>query len=588
MYEDDSDCSVEIEGSERRINSKSSYDDDEDGMEDEWRRLDAASIDLRNELALASGLSSFMFDEDNDEEGNDDADGNDQSQRMLIQQQRTENGNSQVSSNPLTFSSSSHNNSSPNNTSSATTKQTYTLSDHANTLNVVRSTADRGHFSRQLLTKYELETILFCNTQPNNGVTQDPIQQNIILSCIYEYIEPLRPKTLKRLFAGFNPGPGERSRTDAPPHASGEDSRVTAYSAMPPADDDSSVDEKEDDVFIDVDGMSYPSQSRRRQPLPVRTVTIRIRLDVLCGAVMGCITDIVERMGGNMIKRQGGHLRGILPMRRVRVGGWEDGFVEEEDHHGVIRRKSAGHVDEESSLAAGISSLFSPSKQQKGLRFIDLPPYLVDCQLVTKKLGKTAQRILLIRIFRINDCLSQEEEEEEILDVPPPFDGPCQIDLEAECDRSVRGLREAAALVQRMKAGQGFSIDIPNPLAPDEDSRTVASHESTKSYLKSFGDAIVSPIRYFSNGTAMGSPLPKSNGHNQRSVSDLMSRELMRKCLYSPTVGMHSTSAFNTAKVKSHGVFPSLSKEDSPLVKASWVFLRECIQEFDRRCLSYR
>ena len=47
-------------------------------MDDEWRRLDAALIDLRNELALASGLSSFMFDGENEEEGDDHVDANDQ------------------------------------------------------------------------------------------------------------------------------------------------------------------------------------------------------------------------------------------------------------------------------------------------------------------------------------------------------------------------------------------------------------------------------------------------------------------------------------------------------------------------------
>jgi hypothetical protein len=180
LYDDDSDYSAESKGRERRSKGKNSYDDDEDGMDDEWRRLDAASINLRNELALASGLSSFMFDGENEEEGDDHVDANDQRQSigqfnvaMPTQQHRNENGNSQNSSNSPNFRS-SHNNSSTSNTSYAAPKQTYTLSDHANALNVVRSTADRGLFSRQLLTKSELENILpqtkQSNTRlPNNG-----------------------------------------------------------------------------------------------------------------------------------------------------------------------------------------------------------------------------------------------------------------------------------------------------------------------------------------------------------------------------------------------------------------------------------
>ncbi len=45
---------------------KYQFDEDEDGMDDEWRRLEGVQNDLRNELALATRLSAFMFHDEYD------------------------------------------------------------------------------------------------------------------------------------------------------------------------------------------------------------------------------------------------------------------------------------------------------------------------------------------------------------------------------------------------------------------------------------------------------------------------------------------------------------------------------------------
>ena len=67
----------------------------------------------------------------------------------------------------------------------------------------------------------------------------------------------------------------------------------------------------------------------------------------------------------------------------------------------------------------------------------------------------------------------------------------------------------------------------------------------------------------------------------------LMSDELMRKHVPFPSVGI-SGAAMSAAKRKSHGMFPALSREDEPYVRASWMFLRDCVEELDRRRLAYR
>ena len=150
-----------------------------------------------------------------------------------------------------------------------------------------------------------------------------------ILNCTVEYIEPPKSTSLRRLFSGWNPGPGERKPGDegsgdmvvssgervANNGRAGDDSqRVTSYSFAKNNSEDSSVEEDPNEGFEHVDGFAYASPTHRviMEPLPVRTVTIRIRCDVMCGAVMDALTTSVERVGGEITKRQGGVRSQIL------------------------------------------------------------------------------------------------------------------------------------------------------------------------------------------------------------------------------------------------------------------------------------
>lgn len=59
-----------------------------------------------------------------------------------------------------------------------------------------------------------------------------------------------------------------------------------------------------------------PPPLPQEEPLPVRTISIRIRSDVLCGAVMDAVHHAFEVLPNNVTthvsKRQGGHLRGAI------------------------------------------------------------------------------------------------------------------------------------------------------------------------------------------------------------------------------------------------------------------------------------
>jgi hypothetical protein len=67
-----------------------------------------------------------------------------------------------------------------------------------------------------------------------------------------------------------------------------------------------------------------PAPMPQEEPLPVRTVAIRIRPDVLCGAVMDAIHHAFEILPNNctthVLKRQGGHLRGAVYIPNKALG----------------------------------------------------------------------------------------------------------------------------------------------------------------------------------------------------------------------------------------------------------------------------
>jgi len=280
--------------------------------------------------------------------------------------------------------------------------------------------------------------------------------------------------------------------------------------------------------------------------------------------------------------------------------------------------------DDTSSVASSFSTLLSPilgtpnshSKRNQGRTCEVLPPFIIDAQLVTKKVGRECQRLLLIRVFRVQDVAraqvgSGEDEESEAFDMITPLDldtkgekvfggSRKQNDSGAkvkatnplmESKKSLQGLIEASALVQRIKAvgGNGFAIN-PQPTGGDDEA-SVSSYSSTKSYLKSFTDTVTSPIRYFGGTTSSDSPpiqqqqQQQSSPTTQPTVMELMTKYILRKLIPSPSVGSLELAK---AKQKSKGVFPALSREDQQYIKSSWMFLKNVIEELDQRCLAYR
>ena len=116
---------------------------------------------------------------------------------------------------------------------------------------------------------------------------------------------------------------------------------------------------------------------------------------------------------------------------------------------GNLSRNCQANGSDASSVASGVSSMLSLSPVLSGGRgggsrraLVSkkrsnklepkceiLPPYVIDAQLVTKKVGKECQRLLLLRMYRERDiasaeCMDRENEnDDEAYDLITPLSG---------------------------------------------------------------------------------------------------------------------------------------------------------------------
>lgn len=148
--------------------------------------------------------------------------------------------------------------------------------------------------------------------------------------------------------------------------------------------------------------------------LPVRTVAIRIRPDVLCGAVMDAVAHAM--VGRRIQKRQGGHLQATVgPVQ------WTVPTVTEVDDEIV----------------------------EQNLEIV-FPAFFLDAQLCTYK-SDHCERMLLLRIYH-HDPASQSETSamsESVLETVERTVEEADVEqLRTECN----SLREACSLIQRIES----------------------------------------------------------------------------------------------------------------------------------------
>jgi len=266
------------------------------------------------------------------------------------------------------------------------------------------------HIARELAVNYGIEDETETLTEPEEHIPQSYtiahhaetlglevdggwyVLESKLANDVYEYVVPLPVEQLKRLYIGIVGGAeGEVTPAEL---AVAEEAQPSVAGAISPADPQTPKRN------------STPSARssivNRMEPLPVRTAIIWIRADVLCGAVMDAIYHALEGMGGEVIKRQGGVLRGIV--KPCAMTNTDTGYV------------------------------------------THCPGYLVDVQLCTYKgtaRNKQGQRSLILRIYHYyHDDMEEEDNDEEL---------PATCETADESNNIL--LKEAAALVQKMEAG---------------------------------------------------------------------------------------------------------------------------------------
>jgi hypothetical protein len=266
----------------------------------------------------------------------------------------------------------------------------YTPRDHAAVLGLRREESG-GWYSIGLAQSLGLESA------SNSTSTTTTLDLN---DAVKEYCLSMPELKLRQLYVGL---PEPRS---TPPHAAAaapvvpDDNAATATAgADMTGHNNSPQDKAATSTGPPLTATPSPAAAAK---LPVRTVAIRIRPDVLCGAVMEAVHHALTDLNANVTKRQGGHIQA------------------------VVRRAHFGTVS--------------------------YPPYHVDCRLATYK-SNLCERTLLLRIYHLD--VNEDNDDAIVDESPQPEDLVTSAQDEALDEVVGEGpalrLREAAALVQRME-----------------------------------------------------------------------------------------------------------------------------------------
>jgi len=604
-------------------------DDDEDGMDAEWDRLGVAEDSLREELEMSdAGLkfmkdqsrhvseSSFFSDEMSQIEVEDEA--NIGGQQDLYTSKSLIDDEDSLSDDEVhvgfeddddpdspTLDRSRQNdkisddydkNNNEKTTSrvslikaylkkdtqarSSQQRGSYTLYDHAHVLGLEFNNVDLGYPSCPLLRRKDVKDLLAatnlyseCNDvfsmpigedvqvceiadghpqqplSPVERVTEDSkvdeektIMQ--VMQCTREYIKPMKETALAKIFAGFDSG-----------------NNCSANSR------ERRMREKENEIDT-----PYTSHDigEEKELLPIRTVTIRIRPDILCGAVMDAAYTAVQSIGGEVIKRQGSHLRAVVP----------GCCIPEENFHQFR--------SDESFVSYGLGSLFSPTSSPHRSRksITMLPPFLIDVQLCIRRRSREGERLILIRSFRM-----EEGQVVEGVGCPPIEKSIVREDNE-DCGGTL--VRESAALFQRIRsvASVGGTIALEcndNIIVHQEGNSSVTP--PPKSTAQQFGDVIASPMRLFASEPKKKTSRPLPRGENDANKRHGRPMLRSRNCAEEFTSDKLMRSFIETPSIQCEQVdvepIAALSVDDWPFVQSTWRFLKEFLNELDNRDLAY-
>jgi len=420
---------------------------------------------------------------------------------------------------------------------------------------------------------------------------QEAIQE--IMQCTREYVKPMSRAALSRIYEGLvdkiqSDINKRRKRRKAHNNNGGD----ASFNSNNNADDD------HDDVGIKIQFANEQELHRNgntqvSEILPVRTVAVQIRPDVLCGAVMDAVHTAVNSLRGEVTKRQGNHLRALVP------GCWVP-----ESHYMSFRPANGDDIQTFPQLLA--SPMMSPlHKAMNGMAF--LPPFVVDAQLCTRKRSRDGERIFLLRFYRI--------EENQIVDgnalCPPSLPHAANKNFNSELIPDLNEcntlLRESSALFQKMRlvatTGGNIGFDASGEDRNETDGNDVGSNgRSDATTRKGSGTPnrknsyvrrmLTSPLKLFSPSKekVTRSPRRKSQSlsirfkdgnsvlQGEKAAQKFASNVLLNSFIATPSVQDGQSDA---------DTLPSLSVDDWPFVQSSWRFITLCLNELDNRDMNY-
>jgi len=175
----------------------------------------------------------------------------------------------------------------------------YSLQDHANFLHLKTEKSGGWYFS-------DTTQHLLAQTMSGND------SEGVIGDLVKDYCLPIPYRKLKRLYSGLMYHNVSVKQTAA------TSNDTTFSSSTPRQEDGSRLDPAaSSEASVPTIHSATLSAQTQEEPLPVRTIAIRLRPDVLCGAIMDAIHHAFQVSGNgsttmHVLKRQGGHLRGAV------------------------------------------------------------------------------------------------------------------------------------------------------------------------------------------------------------------------------------------------------------------------------------
>lgn len=449
----------------------------------------------------------------------------------------------------------------------------YTLYDHAKYLNLQFDNSDLGYPTCPLLTKHEASKFLdrledeerdSVHYTHSNIMTRKERKKMIhtVFNTNQEYIKPMSGEALSRIYEGFdgasNWSQDEVQGTKSNRHKHRSDAKHTV-------------------CIKDAQGKYVMG---KEEILPVRTMTFQVRPDVLCGAVMDAVYSALVHLDAEITKRQGGHLRALVP------GSW---VPEPSYSHFRPFGANQGH---------GITSpMMRPQRMTEGMVF--LPSFVIDVQLCLKRSSRTMERVLLTRVFRISpgQILDDGPICPEVPLVPSSDHGTESSSSHGESINITKknwNLREASSLFQRMRSvaqsGGRLGFDDKDFSDIQEKEDAILSTPNTKS-SSTLRNVLTSPLRLFSPSKPKRVNQPKpvlnfvrfdaeeSMMEGLDSARSLASQKLVSFFIVTPSVYDDPCDI---------DPIPSLSYVDWTWIQASWRFITSCLNELESRNLAYR